>query len=158
MQRLFKQIKEGFCSYHISVGKELKSLEKWGVFLIFWKNLWKSGFLIDFSFLIWKSLKKHETVMGITLKGLHSPSTNNTNRNGVSKQNTHTHIHTHTHTHTHPHTPNTEQKVGWPTFTYFHTNMKISDTASLFLPTSEPPPFFWKFQKGGVQLCLSFSS
>ena len=26
-------------------------------------------------------------------------NTNNTNRNGVNKQNTHTHIHTHTHTH-----------------------------------------------------------
>ena len=66
--------------------------------------------------MIWKSLEKHETVMGITLKGLHSPSTNNTDRNGVSKQNTHSHTHTHTHTHQTPNTkhqtPNTEQKVG----------------------------------------------
>ena len=96
--------REGFCSYHISVGNELKSLEKWGVFLIFWKNLEKSGFLIDFTFLIWKSLEKHETVMGITLKGLHSPSTNNTDRNGVSKQNTHKHTHTHQ-------TPNTKHQT-----------------------------------------------
>ena len=38
-------------------------------------------------------------------------NTNNTNRNGVNKQNTHTHTHIHTHTHTHTHTPNTQRNT-----------------------------------------------
>ena len=47
-------------------------------------------------------------------------NTNNTDRNGVNKQNTHTHTHTHT--------PNTQRKV-----TLERVSLKISDT---------PPPFF----------------
>ena len=90
-------------------------------------------------------------------------NTNNTDRNGVNKQNTHTH------------TPNTQRKITLERV----SSMKISDTpffkaTTPILPTppflwekSEPSLFFWKFQKltpplfkgggGGVNYTLTFS-
>ena len=60
-------------------------------------------------------------------------NTNNTDRNGVNKQNTHTqtHTNTHKHTHTHTHTKHSEKDN-----TLERVTIKISDIPPIFKTTA----------------------
>ena len=72
-------------------------------------------------------------------------NTNNTDRNGINKQNT-----THTYTHTHTHTPNTHRKI-----TLERVSMKISVTPVLLNnPTYFTNPWIFFEKKSGPPLLL----
>ena len=134
--------------------------------MIKWIIQWYQNFTFHNIFSVQKSI--HLKIIQLLIRCYKTRfflwNTNNTDRNGVSKQ--HTHAHTHTH--------------NYSSITYFHTNMKVIPSPffkkpphlfyqplRFYVKNPTPPstythththPFFENFERMGSIYALSFSS